>query len=302
MPIPLPNLDDRTFDDLTAEARALIPALHPEWTNHNPSDPGITLIELLAWLTEMLLFQVNQLPPVNTEAFLRLLNGDDSVRPETETLDAAVRRSVLDLRRHDRAVTAEDYEALVLRADRRVRRARCLAGRNLTTTDPEQRRAVATAHVSVVVVPVRRPDGTGSPRPSDDLVQALWSLLDDRRTLATRHHVVGPTYVSVDIAANVALHADAPPEVALTAAHQALRTYVDPLDGGVDGTGWPFGRALVASEVYRVLEGVRFVDYVEDVQINGAEQVDLDAHELLVLAATTLVAFDVHGRRTEMVQ
>ena len=46
MPIPLPNLDDWTYADLTAEARALIPSLCPEWTNHNPSDPGITLIEL----------------------------------------------------------------------------------------------------------------------------------------------------------------------------------------------------------------------------------------------------------------
>jgi len=49
MPLTLPVLDDRSFDDLVAEARALIPALAPEWTNHNPSDPGITLIELFAW-------------------------------------------------------------------------------------------------------------------------------------------------------------------------------------------------------------------------------------------------------------
>src|SRR5205085_984136 len=75
MPIPLPNLDDRTFDDLTLEARALIPGLAPGWTNHNVSDPGITLIELLAWLTEMLLFEVNQVPPGHTEKFLQLLNG-----------------------------------------------------------------------------------------------------------------------------------------------------------------------------------------------------------------------------------
>jgi hypothetical protein len=302
MPIPLPNLDDRTFDDLTAEARALIPALQPEWTNHNPSDPGITLVELLAWLTEMLLFQVNQVPPAHTEAFLRLLNGPDSVRSATETLDEAVRRSVLDLRLVHRAVTADDYEVLVRRADRRVRRVRCVVGRNLAASDPERRRAIAPAHVSVVVVPAREADGTEPPGPSEELVHALWSFLDDRRTLATRHHVVGPVYVPVDIAANLALHADAPPEAALAAAHGALRTCLDSLDGGVDGTGWPFGRALSASEVYRVLEGVRFVDYVEDVQVNGAEHVELDVDELPLLAATKLVAFDVHGRRREMAQ
>ncbi len=294
MPIPLPNLDDHTFDDLTAEARALIPALQPEWTNHNPSDPGITLVELLAWLTEMLLFQVNQVPPAHTQAFLRILNGPDTARPESETIEAAVRRSVLDLRRRDRAVTAEDYEALVLRFDRGVRRVRCIPGRDLAATDPQQRRATAPAHVSVVVVL--------EPRPSDELLDALWSFLDDRRTLATRHHVVRPTYVRVEITANLALHADAPPEAALTAAHETLRTYLDPLLGGVDATGWPFGRALSAAEVYRVLEGVRFVDYVEDVQVNGAEHVELDVDELPLLAATKLVAFDVHGRRREMAQ
>ena len=91
MPIPLPNLDDRSYAELTAEARALIPSLDPAWTNHNPSDPGITLVELLAWLTEMLLFQVDQVPPSSTEKFLKLLNGPDWSRPQSMSLDAAIR-------------------------------------------------------------------------------------------------------------------------------------------------------------------------------------------------------------------
>ena len=52
---------------LTNFTQALIPALQPAWTNYNPSDPGIVLIELLAWLTEMLIFQVNEIPAANTE-------------------------------------------------------------------------------------------------------------------------------------------------------------------------------------------------------------------------------------------
>ena len=74
MPIPLPDLDDRSYAELTAEAQSLLPSLCPDWTNYNPSDPGITLVELLAWLTEMLLFQVNQVPPASTDKFLQLLN------------------------------------------------------------------------------------------------------------------------------------------------------------------------------------------------------------------------------------
>ena len=77
MPIPLPNLDDRTFEQLMTQARGLIPGLQPEWTNHNESDPGIVLVELLAWLTEMLLYRVNQIPQANVEKFLGLLNEPD---------------------------------------------------------------------------------------------------------------------------------------------------------------------------------------------------------------------------------
>ena len=55
MALQAPNLDDRTFQDLVREARAMIPRYCPEWTDHNLSDPGITLIELFAWMVEVLL-------------------------------------------------------------------------------------------------------------------------------------------------------------------------------------------------------------------------------------------------------
>mgnify|MGYP000965497100 FL=1 len=75
MPLTLPNLDDRRYTDLVDEARALIPTHAPEWTNHNPSDPGIMLVELFAWLSEMLLYRLNRVTDENTRNFLRLLNG-----------------------------------------------------------------------------------------------------------------------------------------------------------------------------------------------------------------------------------
>ena len=60
MPIPLPNLDDRAFDDLVAEGQRLIPGPAPSWTDHNPSDPGIAFIELFAYVTEMLLYRADR--------------------------------------------------------------------------------------------------------------------------------------------------------------------------------------------------------------------------------------------------
>ena len=50
--IPPPKLDDRNYYDIVAEAIGMIPRYAPEWTNHNPSDPGITLIELAPGVTE----------------------------------------------------------------------------------------------------------------------------------------------------------------------------------------------------------------------------------------------------------
>ncbi|MDX2100863.1 MAG: putative baseplate assembly protein [Leptolyngbyaceae cyanobacterium bins.59] len=71
--LPKSNLDDRTFKDLVDECLLRIPRYCPEWTHHNPSDPGITIIELFAWLTDQMLLRFNQVPRRNYVAFLELL-------------------------------------------------------------------------------------------------------------------------------------------------------------------------------------------------------------------------------------
>lgn len=73
MSLPVTNLDDRKFQDIVDEAKRLIPKLCPEWTNHNLSDPGVALIELFAWMTEMSLFRLNQVPDVFYTRMLNLL-------------------------------------------------------------------------------------------------------------------------------------------------------------------------------------------------------------------------------------
>src|SRR6267378_1700004 len=73
MPLQIPTIDNRRYQDLLNEALARIPVHNPEWTNFNKSDPGVTLIELFAFLTENLLYRSNQIPERNRRKFLQLL-------------------------------------------------------------------------------------------------------------------------------------------------------------------------------------------------------------------------------------
>lgn len=81
MPLTLPALDDRKYQDLLDAALARIPVHTPEWTNFNRSDPGVTLIEVFAFLTETLLYRANQIPERNRRKFLTLLGV--ALRPAT---------------------------------------------------------------------------------------------------------------------------------------------------------------------------------------------------------------------------
>ena len=75
MPIRPPALDDRSFDDLLADLVRRIPAHTPEWTNPREGDPGLTLIDLFAWLGDTILYRANLIPERQRLAFLRLLGS-----------------------------------------------------------------------------------------------------------------------------------------------------------------------------------------------------------------------------------
>jgi len=73
MAFPTPTLDDRTAQQIVDQAKRLIPRFCPEWTDHNVSDPGVALIELFAWMTELLLYRVNQVPDRMYVRFLEMV-------------------------------------------------------------------------------------------------------------------------------------------------------------------------------------------------------------------------------------
>jgi hypothetical protein len=275
MSIPQPTLDDRTFADLLDEARGLIPSLAPQWTNHNAADPGITLVELFAWLTEMLIYRVNRLPEENTRAFLRLLNGPQW-KPGPD-LEEDIRVTVLDLRKRHRAVTAEDYELLAREASPGVARSRCVPRRDLAAQTEEDRQIPREGFLSVIVVP--DPDQPGAkspvslpkaPLPDASLLTAVRNYLHPRRLVTVRQSVVPPIYVPVQAEIVVATRPDVPVGPLRTQVMDAVRGYLDALRGGPEREGWPFGRDVYVSELYRLLEKeISGVDYVPDIALSS---------------------------------
>jgi hypothetical protein len=73
MPLVLPDLDTRRFAELVVEGRSLIPLHAPTWTDHNVSDPGITLVELIAAEIERDVYRANRVPDRNRRKLLALV-------------------------------------------------------------------------------------------------------------------------------------------------------------------------------------------------------------------------------------
>lgn len=295
MPLNLPNLDDRRYEDLVDEARAMIPGLAPEWTDHNPSDPGITLVELFAYLTEMLIFRLNRITDEHVRTFLKLLDPDWKPSGSTrEALAEDVRTTVAKLRKRERAVTSGDFEELALEADPRIARTLCLARRNaLVNFETEQE-----GHISVIVVPRKENEGD-----LEDIVTAVAADLDPRRLLTTRVQVTGPRFLEVTIKVSVVPLSDERLPTAsdegnnvATRVVEAVGAFLDPLEGGDDGNGWPFGRNVFVSEIYQLIDRLRGIDYVKAVSlttddpermIEGSIGIDVKPYELVDARMTT---------------
>jgi len=265
MTLPIPNLDDRDFDQLAGEARALIPRNLPVWTDHNPSDPGITLQELFAFLTEIAIYQLNRVPERSLRRFADLVSVASS---PNLPIDARLREALDALERRERAVTAAEFEALAKQADASVARGKAVI-ETLETPNvfPDDQL------VRVVVVPNTPDDPT--PQPSDALREAVFSFLRARRLLTTRVQVVPPSYTDVRVEAVVVRDALSllTPDAVRLGVEAALRGFLSPLSGGVAGGGWEFGRSVFRSELYQQIEGLPGVDHTRRLLLNGDDQV-----------------------------
>ena len=260
MTFQLKNLDDRKYKDLVDEATGMIPTYAPEWTNHNPSDPGITLIEMFAFLTEILLYRLNRVTEKNIHSFLKLLNGPDWKATEGKDLTDEIRDTVLGIRKINRAVTVEDFENLALAADVQVARTRCVPRRDLESENPLAATIEKPGHISVIIVPR---SGESNPQPGADLIETVSNYLEPRRLLTTNVHVVGPRYFTIGVRITLVLKPDALEDQVRNHAVAALQKLFRPVAEKPDSQVWPFGRDVYVSEIYEILDTLPGVDYVQ---------------------------------------
>jgi len=181
-----------------------------------------------------------------------------------ETVENAKLRAPQILRVQERAVTAEDHEAIAREAAPSLRRVRCLPAA------PGEGGAVR-----VLVVPDAVPDEGGRLRfeqliPPDSVLAAVAGRLDERRLVGTRLVVEPPAYQGVTVVAGLVAD-EGGTDAVRAAALDALFRHIDPLRGGADGTGWPFGRPVQYGEVFAVLQAVPGVRLVEEVRLFPAD-------------------------------
>jgi predicted phage baseplate assembly protein len=177
-------------------------------------------------------------------------------------------RGALALRTRQRAVTAEDFEYLARQAAPEIARVRCVSAE----TGPE------AGTVRVLLVPWAEDDGTGrlafeQLACPEELVVRVRDALDLRRVIGTRLVVELPHYQGVTVVSTLRSTAASTPAVVQQAAQAALYRHLNPLTGGADGAGWPFGRSVQSGEVFAVLQRVPGVDVVESVRLFPADPV-----------------------------
>ncbi|WP_150275699.1 hypothetical protein [Paenibacillus tepidiphilus] len=272
MALPIPNLDDLDFEQLVADAKSLIPLYAPEWTNYNPSDPGITLVELFAWFSEMVLYRLDQVTDASKQEFLKLLG---TALKDGEELTNGIRRGVQQFKETYRAVTADDYRLLARQGLARIPGIQDkypdLALRTLCLINTDMEKAAAGdkesfGHVSVILV-LQTARQNDLLREITEIKAAVKAYLDARKLLTTRVHVVEPDYrdVSVDMvvsAKNKGISATV---------SEAVSRFLDPVSGGEEGEGWPPGRKLYSSDLYHLVEAIPGVNYVAALSLDSPE-------------------------------
>jgi len=288
MPLTIPNLDDRTFDQLLAEAESLIAKYYPAWTDYNYSDPGITFLELFAFLFENAIYQIDQVPQRSVEYF--------------ESLAGAPLSQI------DRIVTDDDFKSQIV-ANSWANGQITIARVHVTfgpvkpiTSDDSAGTFSDEPWLQIFVVPnvpnVPNDPGSSAPTPTPEVRQQIFDFVRSRALITTRLRVLPPDYCDVSLHAIVVRNPQSRVDQATIreAVSTAVRRFLDPTRGW-DGQGWPFGRSIYRSDLCPVIEAVNGVDHLRKLYLGGDDTVS----ELSLSGPNCLIAWEEETLEVDVV-
>lgn len=181
---------------------------------------------------------------------------------DAEPVPDALERIPAEVRRGNRAVTAEDFQELAGRVGG-VGRAECLPAFH-----PDTPGLPAAGVVTVVVWPEAGPATPGAPVPDRGLLRDVCAYLDARRLITTELYVIAPTYRRIAVSVGLGVREGHPVDAVRRWVETILRQYLAPLPpDGPEGRGWPMGRRVYAPELEAAALQVEGVEYIEAVRL-----------------------------------
>jgi hypothetical protein len=292
MAIPQPNLYTKKFQDILDEMLASIPKHTDKWTNYNSSDPGITILEMLAWVGDITLYRIDRIPEETYTSFLRLVAGaagnedvenllnkpdldrshqkilsllkevENENKKTTDEINGAV---LTFLSSRFRAITEEDFRELAIEAT------------DFANSPSKVERAIVSADetkVEIIVVPdkwaeyeeLKESDKNAE---YNRLIKQVSDYLDPRRLIGTVVEVKKPFFESVNIEIKIVSSPYAKFENVREKVIDRIVNYLDPLVGGHKRDGWPYGRPLTVYEVAQVIEETEGVERTVSLFFDG---------------------------------
>ena len=269
MPIQIPNLDDRNYEQLLKEADGVIARYFPEYADLGPSDPAMALKELFCYYFDVTMYQLNRVTPAARNNFASLL-GIAPVYGEPP--EEALRQALSKLSRVDRAITPADIETIIIKASQP------------TADDGAQNELLCSE--PVLRVCVRGGTGAGDPvrvfivqrgaiseikkKHRTDLLN-LYAYLRSCGPIGTRYIIAHSPISSIDVSTEIVKRTTSTisSDKLATDIKNKLIAYIHPLTGGDGGNGWEFGKPISRGDIYGLIEGMPGVDHVKSLYIKN---------------------------------
>lgn len=300
MTLQIPELSKRTYKEMEEDMLASIPKLSSEWTNFNPSDPGITIIELLCWIEENVLYKVDRIQEETYINLLRLVAGTsgaddlelllDNVKQDIEhkkileflkDLESGNKKSIDEIKAFAlnfmqsryRAVIEVDFQYLAIEATDSEHYDGAMVKRTIINSYPVQ------GKVEIVVVSENNNKyetqssegileislGVGPQDEYSPLVKTVKDYLEVRKLVGTIIDVKSPGFTPINIELEILCKPHVVIDTVMNSVKDGILKLLDPLEGGADGSGWPYNRPLTIYELSHIIEETDGVERAESI-------------------------------------